>query len=98
MTQDEMATLLERLEGPEISMCRIEVDLLLSDVNRAATQFALLLSLLLPQTREIARHHVQNPSKDAAELFRTMGILRLMLGNGVNECQHIHESVRVQCP
>ena len=98
MTQDEMAALLDNLEVPEISMCRIEVDLLLSDVNRAATQFALALSLLLPQTREIARHHAQNSSKEAAELFRTMGILRLMLGNGVNECQHIHESVRVQCP
>ena len=98
MTQEEMAALLDNLELHEIPMCREEVDLLLSEANRTATQFALALSLLLPQAREIARHHVQNPSKDAAELFRTMGILRLMLGNGVDECQHIHESVRVQCP
>ena len=98
MTQEEMAALLDNLTVPEIPMCRIEVDFLLSEVNRAATQFALHLSLLLPQTREIARHHAENPSKDADELFRTMGILRLMLGNDVDECHHIHERVRAQCP
>ena len=79
MTQEEMATLLDNLEFGEIPMCREEVDLLLLEANRAATQFALAFSLLLPQTREIARHHAQEPLKDAGELGRTIAILRLML-------------------
>ena len=97
MTQEEMAAMLDNLEFWEIPMCREEVDLLLSEANRAATQFALAFSLLLPQTREIARHHAQKPLKDADELHRTMEILRLMLSTSVDELQHIHERVRVQC-